>query len=116
MECRPQHHRHKGTATRQQVVSGRPYDQTEWNLKPDEIGDLHLILPSNASGETKLIIQLVASDGAIIADAATILKMLTNFAANIPASNIQTEPTRAQVSEQPTQGLEDRGARELSRT
>ena len=99
----------KGLPRGSRLSSGRAYDQTEWNLKPDEIGDLHLILPSNASGETKLIIQLVASDGAIIADAATILKMLANFAANIPASNIQTEPTRAQVSEQPTQGLEDRG-------
>ncbi|MGB6441301.1 MAG: SH3 domain-containing protein, partial [Methyloceanibacter sp.] len=99
----------RGLPQGSKLSSGRPYDQTEWNLKPDEIGDLHLILPSNASGETKLIIQLVASDGAIIADAATILKMLANFAANIPASNIQTEPTRAQVSEQPTQGLEDRG-------
>jgi len=100
----------RGLPQGSKLSSGRPYDQTEWNLKPDEIGDLHLILPSNASGETKLIIQLVASDGAIIADAATILKMLANFAANIPASNIQTEPTRAQVSEQRTQGLEDRGA------
>jgi Bacterial SH3 domain len=100
----------RGLPQGSKLSSGRPYDQTEWNLKPDEIGDLHLILPSNASGETKLIIQLVASDGAIIADAATILKMLANFAANIPASNIQTEPTRAQVSEQRTQGLEGRGA------
>ncbi|MGA8435433.1 MAG: SH3 domain-containing protein [Methyloceanibacter sp.] len=99
----------KGLPRGSRLSSGRAYDQTEWNLKPDEIGDLHLILPSNASGETKLIIQLVASDGAILADAATLLKMLANFAANIPASNIQTEPTRAQVSEQPTQGLEDRG-------
>ena len=55
------------------MSSGRPYDETEWNLKPDEIGDLHLVLPSNASGEAKLIIQLVATDGAI-ADAATILR------------------------------------------
>ena len=85
----------RGLPQGSKLSSGRPYDETEWNLKPDEIGDLHLILPSNASGETKLIIQLVASDGAIIADAATILKMLANFAANIPASNIQTEPTRA---------------------
>jgi hypothetical protein len=92
------------------LSSGRPYDETEWNLKPDEIGDLHLVLPSNASGEAKLIIQLVATDGAILADAATILKTPTNFSANIPASNIETETTQAQVSEQRTQGLEDRRA------
>jgi hypothetical protein len=100
----------RGLPKGSKLSSGRPYDETEWNLKPDEIGDLHLILPSNVGGETNLIIQLVASDGAIIAAAATILRMPTNFAANIPASNIQTEQTRAQVSEQRTQGLEERGA------
>jgi hypothetical protein len=100
----------KGLPRGSKLSSGRPYDETEWNLKPDEISDLHLVLPSNASGEAKLIIQLVATDGAIIADAATVLKMPANSAANIPASNIETEPTQAQVSEQRTQGLEGRGA------
>src|SRR5262245_3707731 len=99
----------KGLPPGSKLSSGRPYDETEWNLKPDEIGDLHLVLPSNASGETKLIIQLVATDGAILADAATLLKTPTNSAANIPASNIETEPTQVQVSEQRTQGLEERG-------
>jgi Bacterial SH3 domain len=100
----------KGLPRGSKLSSGRPYDETEWNLKPDEIGDLHLILPSNASGEAKLIIQLVATDGAILANAATFLKTPTNFAANISASNIETEPTQAQVSEQRTQGLEEGGA------
>ena len=100
----------RGLPQGSKLSSGRPYDETEWNLKPDEIGDLHLILPSNASGEAKLIIQLVATDGAILADAATILKMPTNSAANLPSSKIEIEPTQAQVSEQRTQGLEDRDA------
>ena len=100
----------RGLPQGSKLSSGRAYDETEWNLKPDEIGDLHLVLPSNASGEAKLIIQLVATDGAILADAATILKTQTNSAANIPASNIETEPTQAQVSEQRTQGLEERRA------
>ena len=104
----------RGLPQGSKLSSGRPYDETEWNLKPDEIGDLHLVLPSNASGEAKLIIQLVATDGAILADAATILKTPTNSAANIPASNIETEPTQAQVSEQRTQGLEERGAEGLA--
>lgn len=50
------------------LSSGRPYGETEWNLKTDEIGDLHLILPSNASGDAKLTIKLVGPDGAIITD------------------------------------------------
>jgi len=99
----------RGLPQGSKLSSGRPYDETEWNLKPDEIGDLHLVLPSNASGEAKLIIQLVAPDGAILADAATLLKMPTNFAANIGASNIKSEPTQTQVSEQRTPGLEERG-------
>ena len=57
------------------LSSGRPYGETEWNLKSDEIGDLHLVLPNTASGEAKLIIQLVAPDGGIIADTETVLKM-----------------------------------------
>ena len=101
----------RGLPQGSKLSSGRPYDETEWNLEPDEIGDLHLILPGNASGESRLIIQLVAIDGAILADAATILKVPTNSAAaNIPASNIEIEPTQVQASDQRTQGLEDRGA------
>jgi len=99
----------RGLPQGSKLSSGRPYDETEWNLKPDEIGDLHLVLPSNASGEAKLIIQLVAPDGAILADAATLLKTPTNFAANIGASNIKSEPTQTQVSEQRTPGLEEGG-------
>jgi hypothetical protein len=102
----------RGLPQGSKLSSGRPYDETEWNLKPDEIGDLHLVLPSNASGETKLIIQLVATDGAIIADATTILKMPSNSAANIPGSNIENELAEAQVSDERTQVFEERGAEE----
>jgi hypothetical protein len=100
----------RGLPQGSKLSSGRPYDETEWNLKPDEIGDLHLVLPSNASGEAKLIIQLVTTDGAIIADAATVLKMAANSAGNIGASNIKSEPTQAHVSEQRTPGLDESGA------
>ena len=57
------------------LSSGRPYGETEWNLKTDEIGDLHLALPANASGDSKLTIKLVAPDGAIIADTGLVLKI-----------------------------------------
>ena len=46
------------------LSSGRPYRETGWNLKPDEIRDLHLVLPDTARGEIKF--QLVV--GEIIAD------------------------------------------------
>jgi hypothetical protein len=54
---------------------GRPYGETEWTLRPDEIGDLHLKLPKTASGHANLRIALVAADGTIIANAATQLNV-----------------------------------------
>jgi hypothetical protein len=95
----------RGLPQGSKLSSGRPYDETEWNLKPDEIGDLHLVLPANASGEAKLMIQLVATDGAIIADAATVLKMTTDSTANVGASNIKTELAEPQVRDVQAEGL-----------
>src|SRR6476661_1264940 len=100
----------RGLPQGSKLSSGRPYDETEWNLKPDEIGDLHLALPSNVSGETKLIIQLVATDGAVIADAATLLKMAANSEANILDSNIETELAESQVSDERVQAVGENGA------
>lgn len=54
---------------------GRPYGEAEWNLRSDQIGDLRLILPENAAGESKLTIKLIAPDDTIIADAETMLKV-----------------------------------------
>jgi hypothetical protein len=54
---------------------GRRYGETEWTLRPDEIGDLHLLLPKTASGHANLRIALVAADGTIIAGAATQLNI-----------------------------------------
>jgi SH3 domain-containing protein len=102
----------RGLPQGSKLSSGRAYDDTEWNLKPDEIGDLHLVLPRNAIGEAKLIIQLVATDGAIIADSATVLKMAANSAANIGASNIQKEPTQAQAVDELAEARGTSGAEE----
>jgi hypothetical protein len=94
------------------LSSGRPHGETEWNLKSDEIGDLHLVLPNTATGEAKLIIQLVAPDGAIIADTATVLKVTADPRANIGASKIKTELAEAQVLDAPAQGLGATGVEE----
>jgi hypothetical protein len=50
---------------------GRPYGATEWNLTPDEIGDLRLRLPKTASGSSDLRVELMAADGTILASATT---------------------------------------------
>lgn len=54
---------------------GRPFGEAEWNLRSDQIGDLRLILPDTANGESKLTIKLIAPDDKVIADAETILKV-----------------------------------------
>jgi hypothetical protein len=57
---------------------GRPYGETEWTLRPDEIGNLHLLLPKTASGHANLRIALVAADGTIVANANTQLNVATD--------------------------------------
>lgn len=82
-------------------TSGRPYGESEWNLKTDEIGDLQLVVPNSASGAAKLKIQLVTPDGEIIANTTTVLNMTPGPNVNISASNIN--PTQAQVLDEGTQ-------------
>jgi hypothetical protein len=79
------------------LSSGRAYGEAEWNLKTDEIGDLHLILPHTASGETKLIIQLVAPDGAIIEDTATVLNVTGDPSATLAAPEAKVLDERHQA-------------------
>jgi Bacterial SH3 domain len=86
----------RGLPQGSKLSSGRPYDETEWNLKPDEIGDLHLALPGNGTSETTLTIQLVTPDGAIIADAATVLKVTTDSAPNIELAQPQVRDVQAE--------------------
>lgn len=50
---------------------GRPYGTTEWNLRPDEIGDLRLRLPKSATGSSDMRVELMAADGSILASATT---------------------------------------------
>jgi hypothetical protein len=89
------------------LSSGRPYDATEWNLKPDEIGDLQLVLPNTANGVAKLMIQLIAPDGAIITDTAIVLNIATDPTANIGASNIKPDSGgEAQVLDERSKGPE----------
>ena len=60
------------------LSNGRPYGETEWTLKPDEIGDLHLDLPNTARGESKLAIKLIAPDDKVVADTETVLNVAAN--------------------------------------
>ena len=55
---------------------GRPYGTTEWNLTPDEIGDLRLKLPKTAAGGAEIGVALMAADGSILASTTTRLNIL----------------------------------------
>jgi Bacterial SH3 domain len=71
------------------ISNGRPYGATGWNLKVDEIGDLHLALAGNFAGETTVRVQLVAPDGEVLAGAETALKVAANPAAASPAQAVE---------------------------
>jgi hypothetical protein len=63
----------KGLPQGSNFSEGRPYGDSEWTLKPDQIGDLTLVLPAAANGEFKFGIALVAPDDRVIAEAETLL-------------------------------------------
>jgi Bacterial SH3 domain len=95
----------RGLPSGSKLSNGHPDSNGEWNLKPDEIGDLHLVLGNSAISDTKLAIQLVAPDGRVIADTATILKM-TKPQASVMPSGIETQQTAIQLSSGQPQRLE----------
>jgi hypothetical protein len=58
------------------LSEGRPYGESEWMLKPNQIGDLQLVLPrSTTIGEFRFAIALVGPDENIIARTETILNV-----------------------------------------
>lgn len=54
---------------------GRAYAKTEWNLRPDEIGELTLKLPE-MDGISDLRIELMAADGTVLATSTTKLAVV----------------------------------------
>jgi hypothetical protein len=93
----------RGLPSGSTLSNGRPQGETEWDLKPDEIGDLHLTPTAAAGGESKLTIQLLAPNKRILADAATRLRIAPDPKANIAADAIEAEPAEVQVSDMPDQ-------------
>ena len=94
-----------GLPSGSKLSNGHPDNNSDWNLNPDEIGDLHLVLGNNAISDTKLAIQLVAPDGRVVADTATILKM-TKPQASVTPSGVETQETARQLSSGQPQRLE----------
>jgi SH3 domain-containing protein len=78
----------KGLPPGSALSEGYAKGETEWRLKPDQIGDLHLTLPDSAIGESKLSVELVTPDDRIIATAATTVKMRTDATASLTSSAV----------------------------
>jgi hypothetical protein len=95
----------RGLPSGSKLSNGHPDSNSEWNLNPDEIGDLHLVLGNNAISDTQLAIQLVAPDGRVVADTATILKT-TKPQASVTPSGVETQETASQLSSGQPQRLE----------
>jgi len=71
------------------LSAGRPYGDSEWNLRPDEIGDVRLVVGDAAAGESILRLRLIAPDGEVVAAAETKLEVTADpdavMAAGLPA-------------------------------
>jgi Bacterial SH3 domain len=94
------------------VVSGLPLGSTlssgrvdgeTWKLQPNEIGDLHLLVPNSPGTEVQLVMKLVTPKGDTIADTMTILKVTPGPEANIPVYRVRTQPIQGQVLSEPSQ-------------
>jgi hypothetical protein len=59
---------------------GRPYGISGWSLRPDEIGDLQLRLTQNPDSASTLHIELLAADGAVLAQSETRLTINSELA------------------------------------
>ena len=60
------------------LSDGYAHGDTEWRLKPDEIGDLQLVMAESAIGESTLSVQLIAPDDKIITTTSTTLKAVAD--------------------------------------
>lgn len=71
------------------LSAGVPQGEAIWKLKAGEIDNLRLGLPEAARGELALVIQLLAPDGHVISDAATIVDV--NAVPEVPVRRVKTE-------------------------
>ena len=71
--------------------AGVAQSETKWKLKSDEIDNLRLALPKGARGERALMIQLLAPNGHVISNAATIVEVTAVPEAGIPIRRVKTE-------------------------
>jgi hypothetical protein len=69
---------------------GRPYGATGWSLRPDEIGELRFRPPQARSGAFDMRIELLAADGAVLAESETRLNIAVSPAEADTASALES--------------------------
>ena len=80
----------KGLPPGAKLSDGRPYGEGEWTLRPDQIGDLTLVVPAEAQGEFKLGMAILAPDDTVVAEAETLLEITPAPMASEQASLAET--------------------------
>jgi hypothetical protein len=88
------------------LSEGRPYGDREWNLKPDQIGDLHLVPPADAKGVFKVGTALVAPDDKVIAEAETQLEIASATAVPPPPESGVSLVNGGEAAVEPTSAPE----------
>jgi hypothetical protein len=71
---------------------GRPYGATGWSLRPDEIGELRLRLPEARRGASDMRIELLAADGAVLAQSETRLTIAADPTEAEMVSGVESGP------------------------
>ena len=71
---------------------GRPKGATGWSLRPDAIGELRFRLPGARSGASDMRIELLAADGAVLAQSETRLNIAADPAEADTVSVVQRSP------------------------
>ncbi|MGZ8417096.1 MAG: SH3 domain-containing protein [Methyloceanibacter sp.] len=90
----------KGLPQGSRLSTGHRMSPTQWTLQPDDIGDLHLVLPAFASRESKLAIELVAPGDRIVADASTTLRLIADrVSAELAVREVESAPSEPQASD-----------------
>jgi hypothetical protein len=89
------------------LSNGRAQGETDWTLRPGEIGDLHLVPAGAASSEARLTIELLAPNNGILADAATVLRLSPQPGAAIAAEAAEAGPAEAQRTHLPAEEIKN---------
>ncbi len=85
---------------------GRPYGVTGWSLRPDEIGGLQLRLPLR-SGASDMRLELLAGDGAVLAQSETRLSIAPAPVEVATVGSIGSAPPEEIAKTEPAQAVAD---------